>query len=139
MQGTSMASPVTAGAAVLVREAFPYMTARQIIQVMLTTTNRSGLWADESIYGRGLLDLGKAIDGPGEFGGEGFAPIFSVDTQGYDSVWRNDAAASDLLHVTGRADILGGVLELDGLQTHHVNQSFTFLQADGGVTLGPTY
>lgn len=58
--GTSMAAPVAAGAAAVLREAFPYMTARQIIEIMLTTANSGGIYANASIYGRGLLDLGRA-------------------------------------------------------------------------------
>ncbi|WP_353153113.1 S8 family peptidase, partial [Pollutimonas bauzanensis] len=37
--GTSMSAPVVAGAAAVLREAFPYMTARQIIEVLLTTAD----------------------------------------------------------------------------------------------------
>ncbi|MBZ1351830.1 S8 family serine peptidase, partial [Alcaligenaceae bacterium LF4-65] len=35
--GTSMAAPLVAGGAAVLRQAFPYMTARQIIEVLLTT------------------------------------------------------------------------------------------------------
>ncbi|MBZ1351829.1 S8 family serine peptidase, partial [Alcaligenaceae bacterium LF4-65] len=37
MSGTSMAAPLVAGGAAVLRQAFPYMTARQIIEVLLTT------------------------------------------------------------------------------------------------------
>ena len=40
--GTSMAAPVVAGGAAVLREAFPYMTARQIIEIILTTTDNIG-------------------------------------------------------------------------------------------------
>src|SRR5690606_17259880 len=90
MAGTSMASPVTAGAAAVLRGAFPYMSARQIIEIMLTTANDTGPWADRDTYGWGMLDLCRAVDGPVLFGSRDFfAPIFAVDTAGHDSVWRN--------------------------------------------------
>src|SRR5690606_11420620 len=47
-QGTSMASPHVAGAAAVVRSAFPYMNARQTIETILTTATDIG---PEEIYG----------------------------------------------------------------------------------------
>lgn len=136
MQGTSMAAPVVAGAAAVLREAFPYMTARQIIEVVLTTANRNGQWGDVATYGRGMLDLGKAVKGPVLFGapvgGSPFENIFpssfSVNTQGYDSVWSNDIggtggmakAGAGTLTMTGQntylgaTDITGGKLVVNG-------------------------
>ncbi|NGM86656.1 autotransporter domain-containing protein [Parapusillimonas sp. SGNA-6] len=128
MSGTSMAAPVVAGAAAVLREAFPYMSARQIIEVMLTTTNNSGLWSDQAVYGRGMLDLGKAVKGPAYFGDPLFSRIFSVDTKGHDSVWSNDiggpgglrkAGAGTLTLTgmngyTGETTIVGGKLVVNG-------------------------
>lgn len=90
MAGTSMASPVAAGAATILRSAFPYMTARQIIEVMLTTANSTGIWSDPTIYGYGMLDLDTATKGPKVLGESGFPGTFDVDTRGYDSHWSND-------------------------------------------------
>lgn len=131
--GTSMAAPMVAGGAALVRQAFPYMTARQVIEVVLTTATELG---DASIYGHGLLNLERAVKGPIEFGHPSlvpgntsiFAPIFAVDTQGYDSVWGNDIAGTGgfskagegVLTLTGNnsyggpTTITGGVLQVNG-------------------------
>lgn len=128
MTGTSMASPVVAGAAAVLRQAFPYMTARQIIEVMLTTANKSGQWSDRDIYGQGMLDLGKAVGGPGEFGAEGFPRDFDVDTKGHDSLWSNDIGGSGGLIkrgagtltlagtnvYTGATQLVGGKLAVNG-------------------------
>ncbi|HUH60984.1 MAG TPA: S8 family serine peptidase [Candidimonas sp.] len=118
MSGTSMASPVVAGAAAVMRQAFPYMTARQIIEVMLTTANSTGAWADSDIYGHGMLDLGKAIRGPAVFGEgstaeTGFPTIFSVDTRGYDSMWSNNISG-----VGGMAKAGAGVLTMTGANSY---------------------
>lgn len=128
MAGTSMASPVVAGAAAVLRQAFPYMTARQIIEVVLTTANNSGQWGDKAIYGHGMLDLGKAVGGPAEFGAEGFPNVFDVDTKGYDSQWSNNISGSGGLIkrgvgtltlsgtniYTGSTQLAGGKLVVDG-------------------------
>ena len=152
--GTSMAAPLVAGGAALVRQAFPYMTARQVIEVVLTTATDLG---DPAIYGHGLLNLERAVKGPIEFGHpsliEGnesiFAPIFAVDTKGYDSVWSNDIsgvggfskAGAGMLVLTGNntytgdTTVTGGVLRVNGSMASSdltVDQAAT-LQGTGTV------
>jgi subtilase-type serine protease len=125
MAGTSMAAPVVSGGAAILREAFPYMTARQIIELILTTTDVIG---PREIYGRGLFNLGRAVRGPREFGAEGFAQTFDVNTRGHDSVWSNDIIGLGALvkrgdgnlvltganTYAGGTDVLGGILTLTG-------------------------
>ena len=113
MSGTSMAAPVVAGAATVLREAFPYMSARQIIEVMLTTANNSALWSDQATYGRGMLDLGKAVKGPAYFGDPLFDPIFSIDTRGHDSLWSNNIGGPGGLRKAG-----AGTLTLAGMNAY---------------------
>ena len=172
--GTSMAAPHVTGAAALVQQAYPWMTAKQIGDVLLSTANqnitsRNGYTvivslgtatgikrldlyyydgrqrtleeqkkdckdylysvmseekADsyltkrypicahynvpmEVLTGQGILDAGKAVDGPGALnarrldtadisneytvGGKAVSQaLYKVDTQGYDSTWAND-------------------------------------------------
>ncbi len=123
--GTSMAAPVVSGGAAILREAFPYMTARQIIEVILTTATPMG---SPEIYGRGMFNLGRAVRGPYEFGAEGFAQVFDVNTKGHDSVWSNDIRGTGGLikrgegnlvltgtnTYAGGTDVLGGILTLNG-------------------------
>ena len=172
--GTSMAAPHVTGAAALVQQAYPWMTAKQIGDVLLSTANQnitsrngytvivslgtntyikrldlyyfdgrkrtleeqrkdckdylysvmSEAKADsyltkkypicahynvpvEVLTGQGVLDAGKAVDGPAALnarrletadisneytvnGKTAKQALYKVDTQGYDSTWAND-------------------------------------------------
>ena len=74
--GTSYAAPVVAGALALVKEYFNRMGGignDELVQRILQTADNSGIYADERIYGAGVLDLGNALTPQGElrlFSGE---------------------------------------------------------------------
>lgn len=137
-QGTSMAAPHVSGAAAVVREAFPFLTARQTIETILTTATDLG---DPATYGQGLLNLGAAVNGPGEFRYDG---VFDVDTEGHVAVWSNDiSGVGDLvkrgdgaLILTGASTyagptaVLGGTLAVDGSTVSATRV------ADGGILAG---
>ena len=63
--GTSYAAPVVTGAVSLVAEKFPWMTNKNLSVTVLTTGTTAANPSD--IWGRGLLDVGKAINGPAIF------------------------------------------------------------------------
>lgn len=58
--GTSMASPVVAGAAAVLRQMFPSLSATEIVSLIATTTNDLGDVSADQFYGQGLVDLAKA-------------------------------------------------------------------------------
>ncbi|WP_332678270.1 S8 family peptidase [Brevundimonas sp.] len=62
VNGTSFSSPAVAGALALLLQAFPNLTGRQAVQILLTTAREAGAPGTDSIYGRGLLDLVKAFE-----------------------------------------------------------------------------
>ena len=138
--GTSMAAPFVAGAAAVLRQAFPYMTARQIIEVLLTTATEIDNSSPESIrdFGHGLLNVGRAVKGPIQFGHPSlipgnpsiFAPIFAVDTQGYSSVWSNNISG-----IGGFSKAGAGILVLTGLNTYTGDTTITggVLRVDGSI------
>lgn len=66
LSGTSMATPHVTGALGLLFERFPYMTGAQVRDVLLTTATDLGAPGVDEVYGWGLIDLKKAIDGPGQ-------------------------------------------------------------------------
>jgi subtilase-type serine protease len=140
MSGTSMAAPLVAGGAAVLRQAFPYMTARQIIEVLLTTATEIDNSSPESIrdFGHGLLNVGRAVRGPIQFGHPSlipgnpsiFAPIFAVDTEGYNSVWSNNISGTGGFSKAG-----AGVLVLTGLNTYTGDTTITggVLRVDGSI------
>ena len=98
--GTSNAAPHIAGTmAVLLQRFGSYMTPTQVRDVMFTTARQHQLnnpnellpgihdydvGTAEDDYGWGIIDLGKAIYGPGQFFG-----TFDVTMNGVDDVWHN--------------------------------------------------
>ena len=62
-----MAAPHVAGSVAVLMERFPYMTGEQIAQVLKTTTVDMGDPGIDALYGWGMIDLSKAIHGPGMF------------------------------------------------------------------------
>lgn len=144
--GTSMAAPHVTGALGLLFERYPYLTAAQVRNVLLTTATPLG---PADIYGWGLINLRKAIDGPGQLLTDtvvtmnqpaGGAKVWQGDA--WDD-WSNDIAGPG--HLTkagmgwlrlsgdnsfGGATVAEGVLELDGS-----NQLADALIVDGGQLL----
>ena len=60
--GTSFAAPVVSGSIAVIKEAFPYMSATQITQLLFTTATDLGDTGIDSVYGWGLLDMEKATN-----------------------------------------------------------------------------
>ena len=60
--GTSFAAPHISGALAVLKSVFKEsLSSREIINRLYTTANKDGEYANEDIYGQGLLDLGAAI------------------------------------------------------------------------------
>lgn len=58
--GTSFAAPVIAGAAAVLKQQWPSLTNAQIKDILFKTATKTGVYADTSIYGQGLLNLEAA-------------------------------------------------------------------------------
>ncbi|MCK8675810.1 S8 family serine peptidase, partial [Rhodococcus sp. HM1] len=110
-----MAAPHVAGAAAVLMQAFPFLTAPQIAQTMFTTATHLGDGPSNipnAVFGWGLLNLGKAIDGPGQF-----TATWTVNTtykgQAYYGLFANDISGPGGLIKTG-----AGILDLTGTNSY---------------------
>ncbi|WP_455884462.1 autotransporter domain-containing protein [Pseudomonas spelaei] len=145
--GTSMAAPHVTGGLALLMERFPYLTNPQIRDVLLTTATDLGAPGVDDVYGWGLMNLKKAIDGPGQLRVD---TAVNMDRPAGGAIvwqggawddWRNDISGPGRLEKTGigwlrlsgnnsfaGATLKEGILELDG--TNHLTGDVTL---DGGV------
>lgn len=63
--GTSMATPHVSGAAAILRSAWPYLTAPQVSQILLSTATDLGVEGVDEVFGHGMLNLYKAVQAQG--------------------------------------------------------------------------
>ncbi|WP_244540815.1 S8 family peptidase, partial [Methylobacterium sp. yr668] len=133
--GTSMAAPHVAGAAAVLFQAFPFLTAPQIAQTMFTTATHLGdgpANAPNATFGWGLLNLGKAIDGPGQLTSD-----WTVNTT-YNGQAYYGRFANAISGVGGLTKVGLGTLELAGTNTYAgpttVAGGTLFLSASGSLT-----
>jgi subtilase-type serine protease len=63
--GTSMAAPHVAGSVAVLMERFPYLNGAQVAEVLKATATDMGAPGIDALYGWGMINLGKAINGPG--------------------------------------------------------------------------
>ena len=133
LTGTSMAAPHVTGALALLMERYPYLFNAQIRDVLLTTARDLGAAGVDEIYGWGLMDLEKAIEGYGQFRVDtdvvmnaraGGAKVW--EGLAWDD-WTNDIGGPGRLTKSGigwlrlsgdnsfaGATVADGILELDG-------------------------
>lgn len=84
VQGTSFSAPLVSGAAAAVWSVFPYFNNDLVRQTLLGTAKDVGTPGVDNVFGWGVLDVGKAINGPGTFAWGDVAVSFNGM-----SVWRN--------------------------------------------------
>ncbi|WP_439236541.1 S8 family peptidase [Lonepinella koalarum] len=65
-QGTSFAAPVVTGSLAVLKQRFQYFTATQVRDTLLTTATDLGAKGVDDVFGWGLINLSKAINGPSQ-------------------------------------------------------------------------
>ena len=95
ISGTSFAAPQIAGAAALLRQAFPNLTAVQVVDLLLRTGRDAGDPGTDPIYGRGVLDISAAFAPQGATSLAGSATLLPLgDTLGVTSGPMGDAGTN---------------------------------------------
>ena len=122
--GTSMAAPVVTGTATLVLQAFPWMSARNLQQTVLTTATDLGEQGVDAVFGWGLVNAERAVRGPAMFTGADFAAnvdsgryTFANDIGGDRGIIKDGAGTLVLAGnntFAGNAEVRAGVLGIDG-------------------------
>ncbi len=136
MTGTSMAAPHVTGALGLLFERFPYLDNAQVRDVLLTTATDLGAAGVDDVYGWGMMNLAKAIEGYGSLRVD--TDVVMNQKAGGLKVWEGDAwddwtndiggpgkltkSGIGWLRLSGNNSFNGavvreGVLELDGVNT----------------------
>ncbi len=96
LNGTSMATPMVAGAAAVIKGAWSFLTAPQISNILLTSANRSFSGYDENKYGQGILDLYAAVQAQGQNTlGYGSSVVSNAGYDVRDSAITSDAIFGD--------------------------------------------
>ncbi len=129
--GTSFAAPLVSGAAALVWQKYPYFSNDLVRQTLLGTATDLGASGVDSTFGYGLLNIAKAINGPGRFDWGDIT--VNVNQAGLNSVWSNNIAGSGGLIKQGV-----GALGLSGTNTYsgatRIEQGTLALRDGGSIT-----
>ena len=133
MSGTSMAVPIVSGAAALIRQQWPYLRADQVATILFITATDLGEPGIDATYGRGLLDIEKALQPVGNVTTRawGGAIIKLLDTSlapspATSKFWSLaaagalDAVGTDAFHRGYRLNMATSVARAPGLTLEHV-------------------
>lgn len=66
MSGTSPAAAYVSGGIALMKQAWPQLRPEQLVRLVLTTTKDLGAPGTDDVYGRGLVDFGRAVQPQGQ-------------------------------------------------------------------------
>lgn len=112
--GTSVSSPAVAGTAALIKQKYPWMDGNLIRQTLITTATDIGEKGVDSVYGWGLLNISKAVNGPALFSkAAAFEDNVTVNFDNYVSVFSNNIGGDAGLIKQGN-----GTLVLGGYNTY---------------------
>ena len=112
--GTSYAAPQIAGAAALLAQAFPNLTGAQIVNLLLTSARDAGDAGTDALYGRGILDIGRAFAPAGTTSLAGTNTAVALNGNGgTTSTSMGDAALSPISANAVVLDIYGRAYDIN--------------------------
>ncbi|WP_176741595.1 S8 family serine peptidase, partial [Pseudomonas aeruginosa] len=105
--GTSYAAPLVSASAALLAERFPYMDMAQVRMTLLSTATDLGEPGVDARFGWGLLDLARAVRGPGQLFGDQRVTLDAA-RGGWNArdVWSNAISAGGVLAKAGSGALL---------------------------------
>jgi subtilisin family serine protease len=114
LSGTSMATPFVAGVAAVIKGQWPQLTSSQIASIIFQTTDDLGAPGVDPVYGRGEVDITKAMGPVGQtiVATGGYLPGVAAGTGG-SGVTHSTAASTSLSGAAAPASVQG----LAGAQT----------------------
>ncbi|MDV3256460.1 MAG: S8 family serine peptidase [Sphingomonas sp.] len=121
--GTSFSAPVISGAVALVAQAFPNLSAQQIVDLLFRTADDLGAAGDDRVFGQGRLNLGRA-----------FQPVGQTSIAGTEMAAAGEDSSGGLPEAAGDSGSKGklGAIILDGYDRAFVmNLARGLRQADG--------
>lgn len=86
LSGTSMSGPFVSGALGVLKGRFPYLANGDLAQILKTTAADLGQPGVDEVHGWGLIDLRKALNGPGQL----LTRMVADLPAGQVDVWSND-------------------------------------------------
>ncbi|MXP08595.1 S8 family peptidase [Pseudoblastomonas halimionae] len=99
--GTSFAAPQVAGAIALLLQAFPNLTAQEVVELLLESASDAGATGDDDIYGKGILDIAAAFAPAGTTSIASTGSVMALsDSSVVGSPAMGDALASASMPVT---------------------------------------
>lgn len=108
--GTSGAAAIVSGVAALLWQAYPWMSGTDVQQTILTTATPLGGTAPNPTYGWGMVNAGKAVNGPARFA----FGAFNANVGAYNSTFSNPIGGSGMLDLSGTT----GSLTLSAANTY---------------------
>lgn len=118
VSGTNYAAAVVSGGAAVLRSAFPYLTAKEIKSLLLSTADDLGDPGVDDVYGHGLMNLDRATQ-----------PVGELTVASTDSVDGGGAPAEDSFVNLGPAfgdALIGAELLAAGVAFDGFGRPYTF-------------
>lgn len=105
--GSSFSAPQIVGTAALLLEKYPWMSNDNLRTTLLTTATDRGAPGVDAVYGWGLLNVGRAVDGPAQFAfGDFQAQLRRSNGQWGSYEFRNDISGTGGLQVSGEGTLI---------------------------------